>query len=474
MLLFHFINLESAKNNASKPLDNHLSFIEKAEAILLEHIANEHFGVSELADAMHMSRSNLLRKIKKQTQLSASQFIRQIRLKEAKELLEDSSLTVSEVSHQVGFGSPSYFIKCFREHYGHSPGEHNSLSQIEEPQNQETQSEYTEELPQEKKLLWPLLAGIVIAVIAGFWFLTKTTSEETAELEKSIAVLPFRNESTDASNGYFVNGLMESTLGNLQRIEDLLVISRTSSESYRNTDKTIPEIAKELNVSYLVEGSGQRIGNQVLLNIKLIAAETDTPIWSGEYKEEVDDIFVLQKEVAQKIALAIEATVTPTALQQLQKVPTENMVAYDHYLKGVELLNTREQDNMLSAIQDFEAAINEDGQFAQAYAQLAITYYLLEQFKKEKQFTEKINTYADKALLHDPKNDLSLTAKAFYYMNTAQYRLAVPHLEKALEYNPNSVTAVQILSFLYSNFIPNTTKFLKKCFERSTTRYGRC
>ena len=98
-------------------------FTDEAKAIILDHLSDEHFGVSELADAMHMSRSSLLRKCKKQTQLSASQFIRQIRLEEAMELLKESDLTVSEVSYRVGFGSTSYFIKCFREHYGHPPGE---------------------------------------------------------------------------------------------------------------------------------------------------------------------------------------------------------------------------------------------------------------------------------------------------------------------------------------------------------------
>src|SRR6056297_3487990 len=107
----------------SNPSSNTASFIEEAEALVLEHLANEQFGVSELADAMNMSRSNLLRKIKKQTRLSASQFIRQVRLKEAMELLKEDSSTVSEISYQVGFGSTSYFIKCFREQYGYPPGE---------------------------------------------------------------------------------------------------------------------------------------------------------------------------------------------------------------------------------------------------------------------------------------------------------------------------------------------------------------
>ncbi|MDD7914426.1 helix-turn-helix domain-containing protein [Polaribacter ponticola] len=99
------------------------NFIEKAELIVLENISNEQFGVSQLADLMHMSRSNLLRKIKKETTLSASKFISKVRLIKSKELLEDKDLTISEISYQVGFGSSSYFIKCFREYYGYPPGE---------------------------------------------------------------------------------------------------------------------------------------------------------------------------------------------------------------------------------------------------------------------------------------------------------------------------------------------------------------
>ena len=109
---------------------------------------------------------------------------------------------------------------------------------------------------------------------------------------------------------------MESTLGNLQKIEDLRVISRTSVEKYRDTEKGIPEIAKDLNVNYLVEGSGQRVGDEILLNIQLIEASSDRPIWVEQYSREVIDIFALQKEIAQKIAAAIKAIVTPAELEQ--------------------------------------------------------------------------------------------------------------------------------------------------------------
>lgn len=438
----------------SNPSANKSTFIEQAEALILKNLANEQFGVSELAEAMHMSRSNLLRKIKKRTKLSASQFIRQIRLQEAMDLLKEDSSTVSEISYQVGFGSTSYFIKCFREQYGYPPGEvGKGTVAIEE---EKAQTNFL------KQYQWPLIAATsVMLLVVSFLLFSKKEPAHKFEVEKSIAVLPFKNESADSTNLYFVNGLMESALNNLQKIEDLRVISRTSVEKYRKTDKGIPAIAEELNVNYLVEGSGQRVGNQVLLNIQLIDASMDTPIWVEQYNREVEDIFAVQNDVAKKIADAIAAVVTPAELEQIEKKPTENLLAYDYYLQALDPYYSQTPEGLENAIHLFEKAIEQDSEFALAYANIAISYYLLEIPQTEKKYTEKINSFADKALLYDSKSAESLVAKAFYYIQTKEYQLALPHLNKALEYNPNSSLAVQILADFYFRMMPNTNKYLE-------------
>lgn len=434
---------------------NKTDFVEKAETIILEHISEEQFGVSELAEALNMSRSNLLRKIKKDTQLSASLFIRQVRLAKGLELLKQNTLTVSEVSYQVGFGNTSYFIKCFREQYGVSPGEVGKGTFADK--NETAQVTF---LNQYK---WYILTTVALIVLLGsvLFFKKRSTVSAKNELEKSIAVLPFKNESSDTLNLYFVNGLMETTLNNLQKISDLRVISRTSVEKYRNTTMSIPEIAEELQVNYLVEGSGQRFGDQVLLNIHLIEASGDRPVWGEQYNREVADVFALQNEVARKIADAIEAIVTPDELKQIEKIPTENLAAYDYYLQALEPYYTRTKEGLEKAIPLFEKAIEKDGQFALAYANVAIAYYFLDVYQKEKQYTEQINNFADKALLYDSRSAESLIAKALYYMQTEEYQLALPHLEKALEYNPNSSTVVQMLADIYARVIPNTSKYLE-------------
>ena len=427
-------------------------FINQAKAIVLGHLSDENFGVSELAEAMHMSRSNLLRKVKKHTQLSASQFIRQIRLNESMELLRQGSLGVSEISYEVGFGSPSYFIKCFREHYGYPPGEASKRNFDDMP----VASGFL------RRHRWKMLtAALLLLIFVAVMLFVNRPAAPKVILEKSIAVLPFKNESGDSTNVYFINGLMESTLNSLQKIEDLRVISRTSAEKYRNTHKSIPEIARELGVNYIVEGSGQKVGDQVLLHIQLVEASGDRPVWSGQYNREIADIFALQNEVAGKIAAGIEAVVTPDELEQIQKKPTENLLAYDYYLRGLEPMWAGTRDGLEEAIPLFERAIEEDPHFALAYANIAIAYFFMDQFKREKQYTEVINNYADKALLYDPKSAESLIAKAMYYMQTEEYRLALPHQEKALEYNPNSSAVVQILADYYARIIPDTGKYLE-------------
>jgi TolB-like protein/AraC-like DNA-binding protein len=453
-------------------------FINQAKALVLNEISNEHFGVSELADAMTMSRSSLLRKIKKQTGLSASQFIRKVRLEEAKTLLEESDLTVSEISYQVGFSNTSYFIKCYREEFGFPPGESrtrhdkaksdfekitgDAVLSSSSQKSTETQNDSTVPLlRRHKNKIIIVISALVIAFISFYLGSTKDDEQAVTDIQKSIAVLPFKNMSTDSSNLYFINGLMEASLNKLQKIEDLRVISRTSVEKYRDSKLAVVDIAKELNVNYIVEGSGQKNNNNVLLNIQLIDARTDAPVWTEQYNYELDDVFELQNTVAKKIALAIQANITPNELARIDKKPTESIEAYEMFLRGYEISQNKTTENLLQAISFYDTATELDPEFALAYAEKAIAYYYLDEFKIEKKYTEKLNENADKALLYDSKSDISLMAKALYYVSIFEFNLAIPHLEKALEYNPNSAGAILFLSDLYARAVPNTAKYLK-------------
>lgn len=447
---------------AEVPLSkNH--FLTELNATVEANIANEQFGVSELADAMNMSRSNLLRKVKKETGLSVSQLISQVRLTRAMELLKTTSANVSEVSHQVGFNSPSYFIKCFREHYGFPPGEvgkRETETFIEHAEDAD-HGQFANQVPRVRSRIPIVIAAVALVVIAvvSIFFFTEGFSAKSQE--KSLAVLPFKNESNDSTNVYLINGLMESTLNNLQQIKELRVTSRTSAEKYRNTTKSIPEIGRELDVNYFIEGSGQKIGDRIVMNIQLIEASTDKHLWAKQYRRETREIFELQDEIAKDIAQEIEVIITPEAQQEIGKKPTENVVAYDQYLKGKDLFYKSKRSDLEASIPFFKKAIEADPQFALAHATAAMVYYYLDIFQVEKKYSNDVTNHADLAMLHDAKSGESLVAKALDYTNKHEYRQAVPLFEKALRLNPHNGLILHFLVEFYSVHIPNPRKHLE-------------
>jgi TolB-like protein/AraC-like DNA-binding protein/Tfp pilus assembly protein PilF len=437
----------------SEPLLNENDFISRLTAIVEKNISNESFGVSELADEMNTSRSNLLRKVKKEMKLSVSQFINQIRLKQALEILRKSSLNVSEVSHQVGFNSTSYFIKCFREYHGYPPGEVGK---------RDLTTPVIESRPARKtRYFVPGIIAAAILVVAGITAYFYFQAIKSVSHEKSIAILPFKNDSSDSSNVYLINGLMESTLNNLQQINGLRVASRTSAEKYRNTTKSIPEMAKELNVSYFVEGSGQKIGDRIVLNIQLIEASTDRHLWAKQYRRESKDIFELQHEIAKNIAEEIKIVITPEEGRRIEKRPTNDIVAYDLFLKGKDLFYKSGAQDLRDAIPYFNQAIERDTEFALAYANAVMVYYYLDVFSVDKKYSHEISSYADKAMLYDPKSGESLIAKALSFATLKEYESATLFFEKALEYNTNRGLVIHFLTEFYSLHVPNARKYLE-------------
>ncbi|WP_425392012.1 helix-turn-helix domain-containing protein [Ekhidna sp.] len=425
-------------------------FLLKAIGVVEEHLSEEEFGVTELANHLSMSRSNLLRKIKNQTDLSASVFIRKVRLHHARQLLQSNELTSSEVSYKVGFGSTSYFTKCYREEFGNTPGK------------QQAEADPVNNQPGivAKKRKW--LVAIPSLIILGLLIWVVLPTEGSKKDIKSIAVLPFKNDSNDTTNVYIINGVMDAILGNLQKIEELKVTSRTTAEKYRGLNKSIPEISKELGVAYFVEGSGQKIGDQIVLSVQLIDAERDQQIWSNRFERKIEDIFQLQTEISKSIANEIQVIVTPKAKRLIEKVPTENLEAYDLFLKGLDITTTANSGAELErAIDYFEQAIEEDPYFANPHAYIAICYYYIDIYQIDQKYADTINSYADKAILLDPELGESLIAKALYHTQKGQYDLAIEFLDKVLNLNPNSGWVHNFLSEIYRSNIPNTKKYLK-------------
>jgi len=420
-----------------------------------KNISNNQFGVEELADAMNMSRSNLLRKVKKLTGLSVNQLISQARLTKSMELLKTTSMNVSEVSHQVGFGSTSYFIKVFRERYGYPPGEAGKRTAGQE--NVELEPKKAKRAKPVVLIAVIVLLVVIVAAVVFFF----PGSPKILSKEKSIAVLPFKNESSDSTNIYLINGLMESTLNKLQEMKELKVISRTTSEKYRNTKKSIPEMAKELNVNYFIEGSGQKIGDKLLLNIQLIEASTDRHLWAKQYRRETSDIFELQTEIAKNIADEIQVVITPAEENRITRKPTNNIVAYDYFLKGKELFYRSGRGDLEASLPYFAKAIEYDSTFALAYGTVAMVYYYLDIFMIEKRFEKELEGSANKAMQFDPTLTESFIAIGLSHAAKKEYTLAVAALEKGHELDPHSGLVIHFLTEFYSIHVFNAAKYLE-------------
>ena len=213
-----------------------------------------------------------------------------------------------------------------------------------------------------------LLAAIVVVV------LIRQRSRSATPAVRSIVVLPFQNLSGDASQDYLVDGVTDALIGDLAQIGALRVISRTSAMHYKGTNKSLPEIAKELNVDAVVEGTVQRSGERVHVRAQLIHAASDSHLWAADYDRDSRDILDLQSEVARAIASEVSIKITPAEQRLLVPKRTIARAAIDNYLQGRYFWNRRTEEDMRKAIGYFEAAISADANYAQAYAGLADSY----------------------------------------------------------------------------------------------------
>ncbi len=462
-------------------------FVEKLTKIILANLEDENFGIKETEQAMGMSRSSINRKLQNLSLKPLSLFIRDIRLQKAMEFLVNDELTVSETAYKVGFGSPAYFNTCFSDYYGYPPGEarkRNSSAagvsnQITGYENIATKEEFLANLPGSKKnrksLAYALSFFLILFVVLSYFFFFSHLKMSNGEnkSEKTIAVLPFINDSPDTTNVYFINGMMEAILNNLSKIKDLQVLSRTSVEKYRNNrSKNIHEIAHELGVNYLVEGSGQKIGNQVVLSIQLIEAKTDKHLFSERYKRNLENVFDLQEEVATAIASKIEAVITPEEAEIISKHSTSNVFGLNQYLRGMELMrvsqNEFREDLKEQSGKFFREAIRLDSTFSDAYVQLGYVVH--------NRNNDSALFLADKALTFDKKNAGAYGLKAFCYNMVSDYEKAEEQCNLALNYEPNNHLFNRYLaqSFFFRNQYYNTLnygikalKFDKSIYEQS-------
>ena len=440
------------------PLSTDQLFIARLNEIVLANISKEDFDVEELAREAHMSRSSIHRRLKRLTNRNASQFIREIRLKKALDMLQRETSTAAEVAYKVGFGSPAYFTKCFHEFFGYPPGEAKKRTRPEETGNHETASgvmpaKTTSPGKRSGRKAIIILAAAVIMVLGLVLLKTNVTRSQSKDM--SIVVLPFKNLSSDIDNQYFADGVMEDILNSLYQISDLRVISRTTAEHFRDTDLTSGEISRRLNARNVLEGSVRRQDDRVRVTVQLIDGRKEQHLWSENYDRKMTDMLGLQGEVARQVAAKLDAVITEKEATQIGHLPTANPEAYDFYLRARFLMHKANDvqrfdvtsEGLMASLKYYEMAIAADSSFAEAYAGIANAWYNLSAWGWYKPYLEGVTRakgYFDRALEIDPWCAEAHAVRGVWYIYPERrYEDARAELQNAIQLNPNFSTAHQ-------------------------------
>jgi TolB-like protein/Flp pilus assembly protein TadD len=305
-----------------------------------------------------------------------------------------------------------------------------------------SKEDYKEKPVYQKNLRTKIIAGSIILlalIVAGYFFIPKLF-KPAEQLEKSVAVLPFENLSNDKDQVWFSDGITDVIITQLSKISDLRVLGRTSTLKYKEEKKSISEIGKELGVNFIIEGTVQRQENNMRITVQLIRVINEDHIWSDIYDREWKDIFEIQSDIAQRIAEELKTVLTPEEIKKIEKRPTENLEAYNYYLRGNEFYwQSNNSSALKEAITMYEKAIELDPNFALAYSRLSISHSRIFITDQNNERLISIKATIDSALKIDPNLPEAHLALGAYYYNTAfDYSKALEQIDIAEQQLPNN------------------------------------
>jgi TolB-like protein len=321
--------------------------------------------------------------------------------------------------------------------------------------------------PQTARRMDRMIIAVLVLALAYFAFdkfvltprrdAARVAAESTSTVSaKSIAVLPFENLSSDKENAYLADGIQDEILTKLASIADLKVISRTSTAKYKSKPEDLKTVSQQLGVATVLEGTVQRAGDKVRVNVQLLDARADSHLWAKSYDREARDIFAVESEVSQEVADALQAKLSPTEATSLTAAPTRDPEAYDLFLKGE--YEEREAESAFRgeafdrATVFYQQALERDPRFALAAAHLAVSRVLRHWFvvRLGKSELAEIKRIADHALALAPNlPDAHIALGNFYYYGQRQYDDALKEFHRALELRPNNVQAQEQIAFIY-------------------------
>jgi len=302
-------------------------------------------------------------------------------------------------------------------------------------------------------------AASIGLILIGRYTARNTTSVARAEVasgssipQKSIAVLPFENLSDDKANGYFAEGIQDEILTRLSKIADLKVISRTSTQKYKSAPDNLREIAQQLGVANIIEGSVQKIANAVHVNVQLIRAATDEHVWAESYNRKLDDVFAVEGEVASAIAEQLSAKLSGTEQKAVTAKPTENAAAYDAYLRGLAVEHSSYgYESYQKAARSYAKAVELDPNFALAWARLSIlrSFLYFNMVELDTNSADSVKAAADHAISLAPDLGEAFVAQGSYrYRVLRDFEAALSSYKKAQQLLPNSGLVHQYIAFV--------------------------
>jgi TolB-like protein/Tfp pilus assembly protein PilF len=319
--------------------------------------------------------------------------------------------------------------------------------------------EEDQELLTEKKLnkrsyntIGGVLLLVVIAVLIWLFYPRKQAVVKAEELDKSIAVLPFRNDSPDQENEYFCNGMVESILTNLQKIGDLRVKSRTDAEQYRNPDKDLKAIARDLKVAFILEGSVQKVGDNIRITAQLIEGSTGDHLWADNYDGKyTNEIFTFQSNVAKRVASSLQAVINPEEEKRIDRKSTSEIMAYDLYWRGMDMLDeySRIKDHKYIGLANelFNKALSIDPEYSNAIYGKGHAHKMVADNTDGNYDSAMI--YADRLILLAPVEDFGYALKGSIYAALDQADLAIEYYLKAIERYPNNNWPYAAIGWIY-------------------------
>jgi TolB-like protein len=271
------------------------------------------------------------------------------------------------------------------------------------------------------------------------------------ETEKSIIVLPFANLSPDPEQEYFCDGMTEEIISDLSNIQTLKVISRSSAMTFKGAKKKIRDIAREVNVQYVLEGSVRKAGNNLRITAQLIDAKNDVHLWAKKYSGTLDDVFDIQEKVSRSIVDALELKLSPIENKKITERPIGDIQAYDLFIRARKEILSGTEEGLERALQLINRGISIIGENELLLGVRGLAYfnYFNMGFKKEEEYLRKVQECADKIFALNSSSDMGHFLKAMIYWKKGNIRNAVREYKRSLKLNPNHVDSLMQLSYFY-------------------------